>query len=439
MGQAFQRHRRVLGGIGTVLISLSLIGWVIDRPGTRTQQDQLHSETIPLPTISGGLKPANGQGTDTTLVAELIPADPWTTVTVRPGQTLAQIFAKQGLGPRDVHQVVHLDESTAKLTKIYPGDELAFRFTADGKLRQLEFQLDEATRLRVERNDQGYHSQKIAEQLVAQVRNASGLIDDSLFLAGRRAGMTDSLIMELAGLFGWDIDFVLDIRSGDGFHVLFEEIYRNGEFLRTGDILAATFINQGRTYQAVRFETENGYEYFAPDGRNMKKAFLRAPLNFSYISSSFNPKRYHPILKRVKAHNGIDYKAPSGTPVYAAGNGRVIEAGYGRYNGNYVFIQHGNNIVTRYLHFSKKSVKKGNKVQQGQVIGYVGATGLAQAPHLHYEFLLNGVHRNPRTVDLPKADPLPPKQMVSFNRIAQPLLAQLERMAQTSSLVAMAK
>ena len=164
----------------------------------------------------------------------------------------------------------------------------------------------------------------------------------------------------------------------------------------------------------------------------MRKAFLRAPLNFSYISSSFNPKRFHPILKRVKAHNGIDYRAPKGTPVFAAGDGKVIQSAYSKFNGHHVFIQHANSIVTKYLHFTNRNVKKGQRVKQGDVIGYVGATGLAQAPHLHYEFLLNGVHRNPRTVSLPVANPLGDTELADFKRQAAPVLTQLSRLESAS-------
>ncbi|MDX1571267.1 MAG: peptidoglycan DD-metalloendopeptidase family protein, partial [Xanthomonadales bacterium] len=281
---------------------------------------------------------------------------------------------------------------------------------------------------------EGLASRLVPLNLVREVREASGVIRDSFFMAGRDAGLTDALIMDLAHLFGWDIDFILDIRSGDSFQVIYEEVIRDGEFVRTGDILAATFVNQGRKVQAIRFESDSGVGYFTPDGRNIKKSFLRAPLNFSYVSSSFNPRRFHPILNRVKAHNGIDYRAPSGTPVMAAGDGRVIRSSYGKYNGHHVFIEHPNGIVTKYLHFTRRAVNKGEKVSQGEVIGYVGATGLATAPHLHYEFIVNGVHRNPATVDLPKADPLPGDQLALFQEKARPYLGQLDRLAATELL-----
>ena len=269
--------------------------------------------------------------------------------------------------------------------------------------------------------------------MITELTETSGTITSSLFLAGKQAGLSDAMVMKLANLFGWDIDFVLDIREGDRFFLLYEKVYRDGSFLRDGEIIGATFVNQGEKFQAIRFDIDGQAQYFAPDGRNMRKAFLRAPLNFSYISSNFNPKRFHPILKRVKAHNGIDYKAPKGTPVYAAGDGKVIRSDYNKFNGHHVFIQHANNIVTKYLHFTKRTVKKGQRVKQGQVIGYVGATGLAQAPHLHYEFLVNGVHRNPRTVSLPKADALGDTQLAIFHEVSAPVLSQLSRLESASA------
>jgi murein DD-endopeptidase MepM/ murein hydrolase activator NlpD len=240
------------------------------------------------------------------------------------------------------------------------------------------------------------------------------------------------MVMKLANIFGWDIDFVLDIRKGDHFMLVYEKLYREGEYLREGEILAATFINQGERFQAIRFDDGENTGYFAPDGRNMRKAFLRAPLNFSYISSGFNPRRMHPVLKRIRPHNGIDYYAPRGTPVYAAGNGTVTRSAYSAANGHHVFIKHAGSIETKYLHFTKRLVKQGQKVQQGQTIGTVGSSGLATGPHLHYEFVVNGVHRNPRTVPLPKVEPLKGAALVAFQQHAAPLLTQLSRMESAS-------
>ena len=233
--------------------------------------------------------------------------------------------------------------------------------------------------------------------------------------------------MDLAGIFGWDIDYALDIRSNDEFTLLYEELYRGGEKIRDGAIIAAEFINAGNSYRAVRFTDASGNtDYYAPDGKAMRKEFLRAPLNFKYVSSRFNPRRLHPILKKVRAHRGIDYRAPQGTPVYAAGDGRVARSAYDTINGHHVFIQHGARYTTKYLHFTRRAVRTGQKVRQGQIIGYGGSTGLATAAHLHYEFMVNGVHRNPRTVKLPDATPINNAYLQDFLAHGTPLLRQLE-------------
>jgi len=356
----------------------------------------------------------------------------WETVTVRPGQSLDTIFRQQGFSARTLHDIMSINAETRQLKSIRPGDLFEFQRFEDGTLRRMRFAVDEGNYLIVDYDGHEALASVEARDLITEITETGGTITSSLFLAGKQAGLTDNMVMKLANLFGWDIDFVLDIREGDRFYLLYEKIYRDGSFLRDGEIIGATFINQGEKFQALRYEVDGQAQYFAPDGRNMRKAFLRAPLNFSYISSNFNPKRFHPILKRIKAHNGIDYRAPKGTPVYAAGDGKVIRSDYNKFNGNFVFSQHANNIVTKYLHFTKRNVKQGQRVRQGQVIGYVGATGLAQAPHLHYEFLVNGVHRNPRTVALPKADPLGPAQLADFKLMTSPVLTQLGRLESAS-------
>ncbi len=356
----------------------------------------------------------------------------WQAVTVKKGQSLDSIFRAQGFSAATLHQIMALNEETSQLKKIRPGDVFEFQRFDDQSFQRMRYAIDEDRYLIVEHDGEQARASTAMRELVMHTTATSGVIDSSLFLAGKQAGLTDAMVMNLANLFGWDIDFVLDIRAGDRFYLVYEKIYRDGEFLRDGEIVGATFINQGEKFQAVRFKTGDRSQYFAPDGRNMRKAFLRAPLNFSYISSNFNPKRYHPILKRVKAHNGIDYRAPKGTPVFAAGDGKVIQSAYSKYNGHHVFIQHANSIVTKYLHFTNRTVKQGQRVKQGEVIGYVGSTGLAQAPHLHYEFLLNGVHRNPRTVSLPKADPLPEDQLAEFRQATAPVMSMLSRLESDS-------
>ena len=356
-------------------------------------------------------------------------------VVVKKGQTLSGIFTDLGLSQGLLLKIAHFNEDSKKLVKVMPGNALHFTLTPEGDLAQLRYQSSVFEELVVHNDMEQLSTEMITHDQQIRLVSAQGTITNSVFGAGKAAGLTDSMVMKLANIFSWDIDFVLEIRSGDSFSLIYERIYKNGEYLTEGKILAANFINQGTKYEAVFYKHADGEgNYYAADGRAMKKAFLRAPVNFSYISSSFNPKRKHPITKRVKAHRGIDYSAPKGTPVLAAGGGRVTQAAYNKYNGNYVFIQHPNGIITKYLHFSKRAVKKGARVKQGQTIGYVGSTGLSTAPHLHYEFIYNGVHRNPRTVSLPKSKPLPSDVMPEFLTYSSPLLTRLS--VQKAELIA---
>lgn len=348
-------------------------------------------------------------------------------LTVKEGDSLAALFERKNISPADLHAIMQLGGSVGELRALRPGDRITVAVNDDGQLVSLTTRINGEQRLEIVRDGDAFRLIETELPVQRQVKMASGVIHSSLYQAGYDAGLSDALIMSLAKIYAWDIDFALDIRKGDQFRIIYEEIYRDGEKLRDGNILAATFINDGRELNAVRFvDDEGNAAYYAPDGTPMRKAFLRAPLNFSYVSSGFNPNRYHPILKRVKPHNGIDYRAPKGTPVYASGDGRVIRSAYDKYNGNHVFIKHGMNYVTKYLHFSRRVVSEGERVEQGEVIGYVGSTGLSTAAHLHYEFLVNGVHRNPRTVKLPDAEPLPEKYVERFAAVSEPLLHQLE-------------
>jgi murein DD-endopeptidase MepM/ murein hydrolase activator NlpD len=356
----------------------------------------------------------------------------WDSVRVKRGQTLDAIFKQQGLPIALLHQIIALNSETRGLTKIKPGETFDFQTDPSGEFLQMRYALDESRYLFVRNEDSGLKAELQQREIFSEVAEAEGIIQSSLFLAGKQAGMSDAMVMKLANIFGWDIDFVLDIRKGDRFMLVYEKIYREGEFLRDGNILAATFINQGQRFQAIYFEEGEAAGYFTPDGRNIRKAFLRAPLNFSYISSGFNPRRMHPILKRIRPHNGIDYYAPRGTPVYSAGAGTVTRSAYSRTNGHHVFVKHANSIETKYLHFTSRAVKKGQKVRQGQTIGFVGSTGLATGPHLHYEFVVNGVHRNPRTLPLPKVQPLKGALLASFQSQSAPMLTQLSRLESAS-------
>jgi murein DD-endopeptidase MepM/ murein hydrolase activator NlpD len=355
--------------------------------------------------------------------AEAIPADEpevvqsWRDITVKSGDNLSLIFQRAGLDDGDVYHVVHNASGGKTLRRIYPGQTLGFQISETGELRALRHVLSQTGSVIYRRNGDDYTVDTVERKPQAHRSFASATIDSSLFIAGQDAGMSQNLIMELANIFGGVIDFVLDPRQGDSFHVLYEELHLDGEKFRDGKILAAEFVNQGKVYNAFRYEDENGKAgYFSADGVSMRKAFLLAPVDFTRISSNFNPRRLHPIYKTRRPHRGTDYAAPRGTPVFSSGDGRVIQAGYTTTNGNYVVIQHGEQFTTKYLHLNKRKVKKGQRVQQQQIIGTVGSTGAATGAHLHYEFLMNGVHRNPRTIHkkLPKAKSLAATEIPRF-------------------------
>jgi murein DD-endopeptidase MepM/ murein hydrolase activator NlpD len=344
-------------------------------------------------------------------------------VVVKKGDNLAMIFQRSGLSPQQTYRVSKAGKLANKLLKIMPGDVLELQIDPQGQLISLQYPFSSTDTLIVTKGEDNTFTSKI-ETLKVDVRlnYTQGDVTNSFWNAGLKANLTDNQIMQVAGIFGWDVDFALGLRAGDSFYVMFEEHYINGEFIENGDIVAAQFVNQGEAFTAIRYDDGN---FYTPEGRSMRKSFLRAPVNFRYISSSFKKNRFHPVQKRWKAHRGVDYAADRGTPVMAAGDGKVIKAAYDKYNGHHVFIQHGEKYVTKYLHFTKRKVKKGQTVKQGQVIGTVGSTGLASGPHLHYEFLVNGVHRNPRTVKLPKAQPIAKKEKVKFTDIAASRLEQL--------------
>jgi murein DD-endopeptidase MepM/ murein hydrolase activator NlpD len=359
-------------------------------------------------------------------------------LTIRSGDTLDRLIRKHHLDLGNLAAISGLPDAGKHLKMLRPGDELLIEHD-NGKLISLYRELDLNNALLVSRGESGFSAEIVARPIEIQRRLAYGRIETSLFESAASAGMPDKLIMNLAGIFAWDIDFVLDIRKADDYYILFEEIYQDGKFVTSGEIIAAEFNNNGRTFQAVRFVDESGRsDYFTPDGRSVRKAFIRAPVDFTRISSAFNPNRRHPILNTIRAHRGVDYAAPGGTPIKAAGDGKVIFRGRKGGYGNAVMIQHGGNITTLYAHMSKfaNSARISSRVRQGDVIGYVGATGLATAPHLHYEYQLNGVHRNPRTVELPQADPIKAEYRDEFLAAAQPLLDELLQFKSTQ--VAMA-
>lgn len=354
-------------------------------------------------------------------------------VKIKSGDTLDRLFRRHKLSVADLAVMLQLKEARNGLSKIKPGDVIEIRHRGEQVL-DLTRRLNEELSLRLVRRDSGYAAEFLAHPVERRVAHANGELETSLFEAGTEAGMSDTLTMNLAGIFAWDVDFALDIRAGDEFSLVYEEIWQDGQRLRDGEILAAEFVNQGEVFRALRFEDPQGrVDYYTPEGHSVRKAFLRSPVDFRRVSSNFNPNRLHPILKTRRPHRGVDYAANRGTPVKAAGDGKVIFRGRNGGYGNTVILQHGGNITTLYGHLSRfaKKAGRGSRVRQGQVIGYVGSTGLANGPHLHYEYRLNGVHRNPRTVPLPEADPIPKEYRTQFEEAIRPLVAQLDAISPT--------
>ncbi|BDM63597.1 family M23 zinc metallopeptidase with OapA domain protein [Shewanella sp. NFH-SH190041] len=344
------------------------------------------------------------------------------TVTVKSGDTLAALFQRAGLTPQDVHQVSQLPLAGAQAKKLRPGQTLVLLTTPQGKFAGMSFKLNAIDTLIVKATPAGLVEHKTSKTVELRQKLVAATIHTNFWNAAVKAGLAPAQIMELATIFGWDIDFALDLRQGDSFALVFDDEYADGEYLQSGDILAAEFINQGERFTAVRYKDG---QYYSEDGRSMRKAFLKSPVDFKYVSSNFNPRRLHPVTGQIKAHRGVDYVAAIGTPIKAAGAGRVIASSYNQYNGNYVFIKHNDTYTTKYLHLTKRKVKTGQYVKQGQIIGTLGKTGRVTGAHLHYEFIVNGVHRNPRTVKLPKADPIAKQERAAFTELSQTLMTKL--------------
>jgi murein DD-endopeptidase MepM/ murein hydrolase activator NlpD len=385
--------------------------------------------SLPLPEASESLEQ------DTAEPPVEVDAGPWESVTIKSGDTLASIFAKKGISSTTTHQIAKLNEQTKNLRYIKPGQEIQLLLDDEGKLRQMKYIPDITRTLLIQRiEDQSYTSQIINYQLDPYPVYREGEIESSLFEAAAKANIPEDVIMDLAAIFGWDIDFSLDIRKGDRFGIVYEELYKDDVKIRNGRILSAEFINNGKTYRAAYYTDPTGEsDYFSPDGKSMRKAFLRSPVDFRRISSRFSNKRWHPVLSKWRSHKGVDYAAKRGTPVRASGDGKIIFArkkgGYGRL----VVIRHGGRYTTAYGHLNgyARGTRSGKKVKQGQIIGYVGSSGLATGPHLHYEFRVNGVHRNPLTVKLPEAKPVHSTYLSHFKEKTQVYLSMLRLMDRT--------
>lgn len=361
--------------------------------------------------------------------------DDWRTIRIKRGDSLAAIFSRAGLGAKTLQRVLATGKEAGRLRHLYPGDTLKMEKDNRGELVGLVYQVDHTHTLKISRDDGGYTAHTLKQTLERRVAHAGGTVNNSFYLAAKRAGLPEKVIMQLTDIFGWDIDFAMDIRAGDSFTVLYNQIFLNGEKIDDGNIVAAEFINRGKVFRAVRFKTPHGRaSYYTPDGKSMRKAFLRTPVKYTRISSRFSRRRYHPLLHRWRPHWGVDYAAPRGTPVRATGDGKVVWKGRRGGYGKVIMLQHGRKYRTVYAHLSHyaRGVHRHGFVKQGQIIGYVGMTGLATGPHLHYEFHVNGVHRNPLKVKLPHAAPIAARYRSAFLAKARPLIAELKTLDKTT-------
>jgi murein DD-endopeptidase MepM/ murein hydrolase activator NlpD len=407
----------VLGVVSSLLFISALVAWpTTGETGSRADK------TMPIPALSMFTE---------AMKERVAPANRFDVRTerVQDGDSLSRLFSRQNLKPQLLHTLTQSEKGEDRVSRLKVGQSVEFRYNNDSSLAELAVIQSPFHQTVAVYSETRWSIEQRHREPEIYIEHAQATIDSSLFLAGASAGLPDNLTMELADIYGHMIDFVYEIREGDQFIVTFEKRYLDGEFIEYGNILAAEFVNAGESFLAVRYTDSQGDTgYYDENGVSLRKAFLRAPLNFRRISSNFKLARKHPILGKMRAHKGTDYAASSGTPIYAAGDGKITfrgtKGGYGRT----VIIKHGNSIETRYAHLSRYGkYKPGQKVKQGQVIGYVGMSGLATGPHLHYEFIVSGVHRNPRTIldKLPKAKTLPKTEIARFERVVEPLIASL--------------
>lgn len=352
-------------------------------------------------------------------------------LTVKSGETLSVLFERAGLGNSLLHSILSSSKEAKRFTQLKVGQTVSFKFDENKQLKTLSSQINtlESIHLEKQADSENFVFRKDVAQTQTREKYAQGSIEGALFAATKKANVPYGLALDMANIFGYDIDFAQDLRKGDTFEILYEEKTLNGQTVGTGNILTARFTNRGKVYTAVRYTDKNGNtSYYSADGSSLRKAFIRTPVDFARISSRFSNGRKHPILNKIRAHKGVDYAAPRGTPIKAAGDGRVVLAGRKGGYGNTVIIKHGQRYQTLYAHMNgfAKGIRSGTNVKQGQIIGYIGTTGLSTGPHLHYEFQVNGVHVDPLSQKLPISDPIHPSEKQRFAQHSQPLLAKLD-------------
>jgi murein DD-endopeptidase MepM/ murein hydrolase activator NlpD len=359
----------------------------------------------------------------------------WQQERIQRNDSVASLLARLKINSEDKSGFLHDARNIKTMRRLVPGKTIHAQTTAAGELLALRYFPGGSEQLLVEKTDGTFKENKSPFNIETHIKMKSGVIRSSLFAATDGANVPDSVAIQIAEIFASDIDFHRDLRKEDRFKVVYELRYSNGEPTGAGRVLAVEFINKGKTYQAVYFEANDKERgYYTPDGKNLRRAFLRSPLKFSRISSGFTRSRYHPVLKKWRAHKGVDYAARRGTPVRATANGTVAVSTRQRGYGKLIILKHRGRYSTAYAHLSAfaKGLRKGKRVNQGDIIGYVGSTGLATGPHLHYEFRINGVQRNPLRVVMPAAIPLAAKNVPAFNKNTEPLMARLNMLRDTN-------
>ncbi len=419
---AVERKNRVRWLIA--ISSLPLFGIVAAfgiAPQTDTQQIAIRSvtESVILPSLAA--KESTG-GTF------------WSEEKIQRGDTISSLLSRLNVDNQDISDFLQSARGTKSMQLLIPGKPIEAQTTPEGKLLTLRYIPNSDTMLVSERHDDGFQTHEQAVPLEKRTTMKSARINHSLFGATDAANIPDAIAIQLADIFSSEIDFHLDLRKGDTFSVVYDGEYNKGGLVKPGRILAAEFVNQGKTYRAVYFQDHEGHGgYYTPNGKNLRKAFLRAPLAFSRVTSGFS-MRFHPILKEWRAHKGVDYGAPIGTPVHSVADGVVAFAGVQRGYGNLLVIQHSGQYSTAYGHLKSfaRGIHKGSKVSQGDTVAYVGMTGMATGPHLHFEFRVAGIQRNPLTVAIPTSFPIAPKYRAAFFNIAKPLLARIDLLRNTN-------
>lgn len=359
----------------------------------------------------------------------------WRQESIQRGDTIATLLSRLEVNNHDTANFLRDTREIKGMHQLVAGKIIHVQTTATGELHLLRYFPGGSEQLAMEKSDGSFKVSEQAAKLETHIQMKSGVINSSLFAAVDSAGVPDSVATQIVDILASDIDFHRDLRKGDRFTVVYDSLYGNGEPARAGRVLAVEFINQGTPHRAVYFQAENGEGgYYAPDGKSLRKAFLRSPLEFSRISSGFSNARFHPVLKTWRAHRGIDYAAPTGTRVKAAADGIVAFVGSQGGYGNVVILEHHGQYSTVYGHLSKfaKGLHKGQRVSQSDIIGYVGATGMATGPHLHYEFRFNNVQRDPLRVAMPVANPVSSKNMAAFYNDTKPLMARLDMLRGTN-------